>query len=175
MAICTIIFLKLCVICHLDFSLGLCYNLINEREVVQMFYGKLKDFLKDIKIWVVADNGWYYSLPIAVTLSFEEAKQVWEEKTKLNWDIINDNETLKSNYFKSSNYEGHWYYSIEEKTLFDLYKVYEERAKTDAFFEKRDEIIKSANDSLRFDIRQECKEEYKKMFARFIKEIEETY
>ncbi len=140
-----------------------------------MFYGELKGFLKDIKIWVVADNGWYYSLPIAVTLNFEEAKQVWEEKTNLNWNIVNDTETLKSNYFKSRNFEGHWYYSIEEKTLFDLYEVYEERAKTDAFFEKRDEIVKSANDSLKFAIRQECKEEYKKMFARFIKEIEETY
>ena len=36
MAICTIIFLKLCAIYHLDFSIGLCYNLINEREVVKM-------------------------------------------------------------------------------------------------------------------------------------------
>lgn len=140
-----------------------------------MFYGELKEFLKDVKIWVVADNGWYYSLPVAVTPNFEEAKQIWEEKTGLNWDIINDTETLKSKYFKSSNYEGHWYYSIEEKTLFDLCKVYEERAKNNALFEKKEEIIKSANDSLKFDIRQECKEEYKKMFARFIKEIEETY
>lgn len=36
MANCTIIFLKLCAICHLDFSIGLCYNLINEREVMKM-------------------------------------------------------------------------------------------------------------------------------------------
>lgn len=139
-----------------------------------MLYEKLKDFLKDIKIWIVVDNGWYYSRPIAVTLNFEEAKQVWEEKTNLKWNIINDSETLKSNYFKSNNYEGHWYYSIEEKTLFDLYNIYEERAKTNTFFEKRDEIVKSANDSLKFVIRQECKEEYKKMFARFVEEIERT-
>ena len=53
-----------------------------------MFYEKLKDFLKNIKIWIVIDNGWYYSSPIAVTSNFEEAKQMWEEKTNLNWDII---------------------------------------------------------------------------------------
>ena len=100
---------------------------------------------------------------------------MWEEKTNLNWDIINDNETLKTNYYKSSNNEGHWYYSIEEKTLFDLYKVYEDRAKDRAFIEKKEEIIKSANDSLKFNIRKECKEEYKKMFTRFIEEIEKTY
>ena len=140
-----------------------------------MFYNELKKFLKDIKIWVVTDNGWYYSLPIAVTLNFEEARQIWEEKTGLDWDITNNNETLKSKYFKSSACEGHWYYSIGEKNLFDLYEVYEKRAKTNAFFEQREEIIKSANDSLKSDIRKECKEEYKKMFARFIKEIEETY
>lgn len=40
MAICTIIFLKLCAICHLDFSIGLCYNGINEREVIKMYYYK---------------------------------------------------------------------------------------------------------------------------------------
>ena len=140
-----------------------------------MFYEKLKDFLKDTKIWIVTDNGWYYSSPIAVTSNFEEAKRMWEEKTNLNWDIINDNETLKTNYYKSSNNEGHWYYSIEEKTLFDLYEVYEERAKDRAFIEKKEEIIKSANDSLKFNIRKECKEEYKKMFTRFIEEIEKNY
>ena len=52
-----------------------------------MFYEKLKDFLKNIKIWIVTDNGWYYSYPIAVTFNFEEAKQIWEEKTNLNWDM----------------------------------------------------------------------------------------
>ena len=42
MAICTIIFLKLCAICHLDFSIGLCYNLINEREVIKMTNAEIR-------------------------------------------------------------------------------------------------------------------------------------
>ena len=33
-----------------------------------MFYEKLKDFLKNIKIWVVTDNGYYYSLPIIIII-----------------------------------------------------------------------------------------------------------
>ena len=140
-----------------------------------MYYIELKSLLKNVKIWVVSANGWYYSRPIAVFFNFDEAKQLWEEKTHLKWDIINSAVHLKKSYFKSNGLEGHWYYSIEEKTLSDLYAVYEKRIKESAFFEQRDEVIKNAEEHLKSDIRNECKEEFKKKVAQFLKEIEQTY
>ena len=140
-----------------------------------MYYEKLKTLLKDVKIYTVSDNGWCYSLPIAVFFNFDEAKKLWEEKTHLEWDIINSAENLKKSYFKSSTSEGHWYYSIEEKTLSDLYSTYEKRIERNTFFEQRDKIVKNAEENLKSKIRNECKEEFKKKFAQFLKEIEQTY
>ena len=52
-----------------------------EREVIKMFYGMIKELLKEKTIWVVLDEGWFYSKPLAVFFDKSSAVAYWESVT----------------------------------------------------------------------------------------------
>ena len=138
-----------------------------------MYYRALKKLMKNARVWAVTDHRCYSTYPIAVFFKFEDAKQFWESIAELEWDKVNSSEKSKTAYFKDKpDYEGHWYFSIDEISLSALNDEFAKRIKEDALYEKKEEIIQDAEDSLKLRLRREAREEYRKKILQFLQELE---
>lgn len=138
-----------------------------------MYYRALKKLMKDVKVWAVTDHRCYSTCPIAIFFNFEDAKHFWENIAELEWDKVNSSEKSKMAYFKDKpDYEGHWYFSIDEILLSALNDEFAKRIKEDALYEKKEEIIQNAEDSLKLRLRREAREEYRKKILQFLQELE---
>ena len=125
-------------------------------------------FVKYLNFWILYPDAF-----LDIIQDFEDAKHFWENIAELEWDKVNSSEKSKMAYFKDKpDYEGHWYFSIDEILLSALNNEFAERIKENALFEKKEEIIKDAEDSLKLRLRREAREEYRKKILQLLQELE---
>lgn len=122
---------------------------------------KIEEYLNNKKVWVVKDNGWYYSVIEEVFETKEEAIKYWEKLTCEKYNKENYEQYIKS--YRTG--EGHWNYSICEypiiKYLEDYKSIIENRVRE----EEVEKFKNLADNKIRYEAERECKTEMQKVIS----------
>lgn len=109
-----------------------------------MFYGMIKELLKEKTIWVVLDEGWFYSKPLAVFFDKSSAIAYWEVKTLQTYSDEKYIEIAQKSYSS----ESHWYYGLEEYSLKDIFQYTDDNLIKATISDEADAIRRKGNDSI---------------------------
>lgn len=116
--------------------------------------------LKEKKVFIVSEEGWFYSRIIDIYFDKEKAIQKWEEVTKLLW-ASTDYENYVANV--NRNHEGFWYYSLKEMDFNEILTKFSELERANEFYKKRDEIVKKAENIIESKAYETAQKEYEKL------------
>lgn len=121
-----------------------------------MLYNGIQELLQEKTLWVIVDMGWYYSLPLSVHFTEEQAIEEWEK-------VVNTKYT-EENYQKhtqasNTNYEGHWYYEIRKMPMKDVLAIMEQRVVDFTINKEAEKIKEIAMRKASYKVEQQTKKE----------------
>lgn len=109
-----------------------------------MLYEMIKELLKEVTIWVVIDKGWFCFKPMAVFFDKSSAIAYWETKALQTYSDEKYTEISQKLY---SN-DGHWYYSLEEYSLKDIFQHTDDNLIKDTIYNEADKIRQECKDNI---------------------------
>ena len=120
------------------------------------YYSSLMTELAKQQIWVISENGYYYSQPLHFYWDEKQAKQCWENLSQSKWE--NYKEYIKSN--AGAQYGS--YYALEQYTLANVFEKEISQHTDEALWTRKKEIeiqgIEGLADSIEYHSRCKSKE-----------------
>lgn len=125
-----------------------------------MFEKITESYLKEKKIYILKDHGWYYEREILCVEDEAEAITTWEKLTKIPF-------TDYQKYLDSANCksEGHWYYSLESTTLWDIFQKELVSHKGKIIREETKQIQDQGNKMIEIAARRQAQEEVARVLS----------
>lgn len=120
-----------------------------------MFLTVVEEYLKEKKIYILLDNGYYYTKGIQCFEDETEAITAWEKVAKTSF--ANYQEYIK---FADDSREGHWYYSLKTITLWDLFQKELSEQKEQTIREEAKKIQALGNNKIQTEVRKEVEKEF---------------
>lgn len=120
-----------------------------------MFAKVVEEYLKEKKIYILLDNGYYYTKRIQCFEDETEAITAWEKVAKTSF--ANYQEYIKS---ADDSREGHWCYSLKTITLWDLFQKELSEQKEQAIREEAEQIRTLGNNKIQTAARKEVEKEF---------------
>ena len=135
------------------------YLLHQEKGEENMFETITEKYLKEKKVYILTDCGWYYDREILCVEDEAEAITAWEKLTKTPF-------TTYQKHLDSADYmfEGHWYYSLESTTLWDIFQKELATQKEKTIREEAEQIRALGNQMIQVSTYREIKKEFTQAF-----------
>jgi hypothetical protein len=136
-----------------------------------MSYSKIKELLKKETLWVVMDIGWYYSLPLSVHFTEEQAIQEWEK-------VVNEKYTeenyQKHTQIKNTQNEGHWYYEIKKVPMKDVLDTMEKNIIDWTIDREAEKIQETAMRNASYEVRKQTKKQMQEVINGMLYYLDEN-
>jgi hypothetical protein len=116
-------------------------------------YGDIKKLLEKKTIWVVKEEGWYYTTALDIFFDEESAIAYWESLTKVKYSKEKYKE-VTSNY--NSNYQGFHYYGIEKGSLEEVFQDLDNRLVKNTIYKESQKIYEKGNRELELKVSNDC-------------------
>lgn len=120
-----------------------------------MFEAITERYLKEKKVYILMDHGWYYNREVQCFEEIAEAIAAWEKVTRASFERYQE-------YLDYANCrgEGHWYYTLETTTLWDIFQKELAFQKERTIREEADQIHALGNQKIQISTRREVEKEF---------------
>lgn len=136
-----------------------------------MSYSKIKELLKKETLWVVMDIGWYYSLPLSVHFTEEQAIQEWEKVTNKKYTEEN---YQKHTQVSNTQNEGHWYYKIKKVPMEDVLATMEKNIIDWTIEREAEKIQETAMRNASYEVRKQTKKQMQEVINGMLYYLDEN-
>ena len=120
-----------------------------------MFEAIIERYLKEKKIYILQDHGWYYDCEIQYFEEITEAITVWEKVTGTSFERYQEYID-----YANCNGEGHWYYTLETTTLWDIFQQELATQREQIIREESEQIQVLGNQKIQVSTRKEVEKEF---------------
>lgn len=120
-----------------------------------MFGEITEKYLREKKIYILRDRGWYYDHEVQCFEEIAEAIAAWEKVTGASFERYQE----YIDYAICSG-EGHWYYTLETTTLWDIFQSELAFQKEQIIREEAEQIQMLGNKMIQVSARKEVEKEF---------------